>query len=510
MWLENKKDEDSAAQPGQVNAPTVGAGGGAPTSVSTTPSTGNFSTSSPIQAPQQTQKWATAQDYLRANQPQANELGSKVATSLTGSLGAQKNIIDTAAQTTQKEIESGTTAFKPEIAKLAIDKPTDITSSPAKLQDFLGQWNASYTGPTSFESSKSYTPASEAVTKAKETSEQIKTPGGRNQLLQNQFGVYGAGNQALDTSLLGTASNYQNIQDIGKQFGSLQDYLGQKSAGLSGAAQKAQETTQAAQTQTRAALEGNLKKFQDDLAARVGTTKADAQAKVQGYLTDLASGNADKVAVALKEAGIPEAEIAPLVNNLKTLNTQYKTQPDLTAGLNYNPETAITQANAATPEDYANAEAFAKLTGEQGYLTTLNPANKGQAGTVPKVETGIDPKVTLEQSKVLLDQKDKYLLDNTAIKSTESIPDWSKLSGNSSKDYKTAVTQITPVLQNIIDAAKRQGITIKWTDKNTYPAALKELDKQFHSKFATPPTLGGDQFSMAVARLTGAFPIVKK
>jgi hypothetical protein len=486
MWLENKDKEEALKQPGQVNTPTVGAGGGASMAGgSTTPATGNFSTTSPVQVPQTTQKWATAQDYLRANQPQATEMGKKVEASLTGTLGEQRGAIESATQKAQQDITGGITAFNPEIVSTAATKPTEITQSPERLQDFMKQWNAAYTGPTSFETSESYTPAAEAAAKGKEISEEIKTPGGRTQLLQNQFGVYGAGNQALDTSLLGQAANYGQIQQLAPQFASLQDYLTQQSQGLSGQVQQAQATTQAAQQQTRTALEGNLQKFQTDLAARVGTTQADAQAKTQQYLADLATGDVNKVANDLRIAGITEDQIKPIIDNLTILHEQYKYNPDLSQGYQYNPATEVTTENVATPEDYAKAQAWAKLTGEQGYTNILNPEQAAQAGQIPDVNKGFLPDYLKQQTGTLVKQKDDYLLGNDAVSFKNLAPDLGTIKIINPKDPNDpGVQKLVPATQagrklalQYIDALNRSGITPESIKQQTTYKGYMNADK---------------------------------
>lgn len=531
MWLEKKEEEFQKNAPGQTNAPQIGAGGGAAPVGSTTPTTGP--TTSPVASPQTTQKWATAQDYLSANQPQAAELGQKVETSLTGTLGQQKSAVDTAAQSAQKEIESGTTAFNPNIAKTAVEKPTELTSSPERLQDFLGQWNATYTGPTSFESTESYTPAAEAVTKAKEIGENIKTPGGRTQLLQNQFGVYGAGNQALDTSLLSTAENYGNIQQLAPQFTGLQDYLGQKSAGLSGAAQQAQQTTQGTQQQTRAALEGNLQKFQTDLATRLDTSKAEAKAKTEHYIADLASGNVDKVAEELRAAGLPEDQIKPIIDNLNILANQYKYSPNLEQGYSFNPETAMTKENVATPEDYAKAQAWAQLTGEQGYTTTLNPEQATQAGTTPNPQTGFIPDYLKQQTGTLVKQKDDYFLNNDAMKAIDfvNLPDridksgvnigahkvflsppgdltrWEKSTPetNPSKPTPEQKAQWDKTVQDTVAAIQRSGTKFDIKDKKTWPPGVQALEESMR-KWDSGSWKPYPEFQMALGQALGQLP----
>jgi hypothetical protein len=449
MWIE-KKDENLVNQPTQsdkTNTPTVGAGGGAETGVSTTPASGNFSTTSPVQAPQTTQKWATAQDYLKANQPQATQLGQKVETYLTGKLGEQRSAIDTAAQAAQSQIESGTTAFNPELAKSAVETPTEITSSPDKLQDFLGQWNATYKGPTSFETTESYTPAAEAAAKAKEISGEITTPGGRNQLLQNQFGVYGAGNQALDTSLLSTAENYGDIQQLAPQFASLQDYLGQKSTGLGTAAQQAQETTQGAQTQTRAALANKFGDFQKQISDQTAAAQQKAQEVADKYNTDLTSGDENAITIDLKAAGATDAEIKKVTDYMSALTDFYKGQIVPSQFYTFNPATGIDKANVATPEQYNQAQAWQQLSGVD-YSGILNPADITKAGTAPNPQTGINAQTLQNYLTPMVKQRDQELLVGPNAKNTIST-NMSSLGGD--------VTKAKALAQQYINAANREG-----------------------------------------------------
>jgi uncharacterized protein (UPF0335 family) len=482
MWIENKEDEKEIKSPTQTNAPTVGSGGGAVAGVSTTPTTGTVSTMSPVPAQQPTQKWATAQDYLTANQPQASDLGKKVETSLTGQLGTQKGTIESAAQKTQQDIAAGTTAFNPEIARMAVETPTEITSSPERLQDFLGQWNAMYKGPASFETSESYTPAVEAATKAKEIGENIKTPGGRTQLLQNQFGVYGAGNQALDTSLLSTAENYGQIQQLAPQFTGLQDYLARQSQDISGKAGEAQATTQAAQQQTRGALQGQLEKFQQDLENRTQSTQQIAQQLVDKYKADLDSGNTSNIYNDLQKAGFDIKQAREITNYMSTLKETYGVTPQMSGFYTFNPATDITKEKVASPEDYKKAQAWAQLTGDQGYTTVLNPAQLDQAGTAVAAQAGLKPnEMKAYLTKQVKTHDNELLAHNTIQEMGQKLGVSIDQIMNDAATAKRVVDSIAAARDRIITFGNTEGDQKASTRYNAFQKAFQKIADEFHS-----------------------------
>jgi len=471
MWIQNKKEEDQATQPNTLNAPTVGAGGGAEVGGSTSPATGNFSTMSPVAAQQPVQKWATAQDYLKANQPQATQLGQKVETSLTGKLGEQKGAIDTAASSAKSAIESGTTAFKPELLKTAIEKPTEITTSPTKLQDFLSQWNASYKGPESFESTESYNPAVQAASKAKEISGEITTPGGRNQLLQNQFGVYGAGNQALDTSLLGQAENYQKIQNLAPQFASLQGYLGQKSGAINTAAEQAKTGTAEAQQKTREGVTARVDQITADLDAKLATKIKDTQTRydaVQNFIKN-SLGNLDNptfnqtTGKELEDLGVGASAIRDLTSQLQNLKNDF--------GMTFNPESYLQKTNPTLGLDYGslgegatleNIKAYQQLTGQSDLAKYLDQSTGIPSNTnLPKFNiTDLQRKTSDADAKAGADLWNKYV-DSTKEPGNPGLSEkeWQSLANWSERYANNPTVQTAGMRKTIQDILANTGQT---------------------------------------------------
>lgn len=407
MFIEQPKDEEKEKK--QVNDPTtqtVGSGGGGANTaggLGTAPG-GNMSTITPVAPEQPTQKWATAQDYLKANQPQANILGQKVSESLTGTLGETQKIIGQEAEEAQQEIKAGTTEYNPDIVKTAKETPTEITGSPTKLQDFLKQWNASYTGPTDFASTEHYQPAAQAAQKAKDTATQLGTTGGREELLGKQFGTYGAGNRGLDQAVLQQAEQYGQIQAMTPQFEKVQDYLKAKSGEVGQAAQLGQFTTQAAKNMTQSEVQQGLEDFKNQIAAKTGQTQQQANKELQDLRAALINNQplsdqqlqlmgitreqfnalqdkANKLAELDPNFAVPASATAPSAAGVRTADVKANAARGTTSPLQQyltlqNPEAVYNMGNVATPEERAKAEALAQLTGGTSFLPSSSAPGK--------------------------------------------------------------------------------------------------------------------------------------
>lgn len=226
MYIENP-EEDQINQNQSSSAPSVGAGGGGAavgggTSTGSTGTTGgNPSTIQPIQTNQSNQSFATVQDYLKANQQQGENFGNQFLSQISPGVGQAKSAIDTAAQNTQNEVTAATPTYNADTVKNLFSNPSDTTN----VANYQKQANAQYTGPSSFESSDQYTNAANAANQATQVGQELGTTGGREQLLQDKFGVYGQGNKGLDQTLLQNSSAYPKISPLASDYQSIQDYL---------------------------------------------------------------------------------------------------------------------------------------------------------------------------------------------------------------------------------------------------------------------------------------------
>jgi len=464
MWLD--EEEQNPAQPApqqQPSNPAIGAGGGAGVVGTTGKVQGTPSTTTPTTT-NQPQQFATAQQYLSANQPQGEALGSQVVGNLNQSLTNEKGAIDTAQNQALNDINSGTVNFNPALANEAATAPTKITSSPSDLQSFLGQYNASYTGPSSLETSTGYTGAANALTEAQGKAAETATPGGQQQILSDQFGVYGQGNKNLDQALLSQSSANPQLQDLTKQFGGVQDYLNAASANVSNAATQGQKTTQNTATATQNALANNLPNFQQNLAAKTSAAQTAATNQINQLNTDVSSGKLDQLSTDLQAAGVSPADVKSITDYLTQYQKEGLSPPNITTLIG-NPNTQITQANVATPQDYANAAAWQQLTGVN-YGPVLNQSNASEAGTGTLAQQGVNSQALENYLKTGVGANDQSLINSTPDLKTV-LPDISN------------ATQGAQMAQRYIDAFTRNG-SPGYGSKNlqALPPQLQQLYQQ--------------------------------
>ena len=404
MWVDSSQDEQqynkANAQPIGGNV-SIGAGGGNAGGTSgalggqstsgTAASPSNPSTSNPQQTTGPTQQFATIQDYLgnSANQQAGNALAGNLNTSLQNTANTEQGTIQSAVNQTQSDINAGSVQANPSLISQAVSNPTSITGNANNLNNFLQQWNAAYTGPSSFETSTNYAPAVTAANEATQTGAEVADTGGRQTLLNSTYGVTGQGNQGLDQALIQQSPQFSNLLQTGQTFNNIPTYLANQAATLDTAAQNAAASTAATKAAAQQAFSNALPNFQNQINAEVQQAQAAAAPLAQKYQSDFAAGNPQAVASDLTAMGATPAQVQSITQYLTGLSQDYNQTPNLSNYYSYNPATAITSANTATPQDYANAAALQQLTGVD-YTSVLNPANASQAGTAPAATTGVN------------------------------------------------------------------------------------------------------------------------
>jgi hypothetical protein len=484
MWIDNKEAENDPYNRGQNNTnANVGAGGGGSAPLGSNTETGNPSTTSPAQPAAKPQKFATVQDYLGNNQTQAEDLGQKVTSSLEQDQQNKIGDINKAADATKGQITDNTINFNSGLVDKASKDPSSVANSQPDLNSFLKQWNASYAGPSSFEGSDSYSQAAKAASDAQQKSEQLKTTGGREQLIGDQFNVYGQGNKGLDQALLQSSSYFPKVQDEGKQYGTIQDYLGNKAADVNQAAATAKQTTDATKAATQAPFENRLTGFTNDLDSRVAAARTSAGNDADKLKTDLASGN---IGQDLTNEYGNTPEVQRIQTYLAALKQNYGT-PDLSGQLAFNPNTDINRANVATPQDYAKAKALEALTGVSynGVLPEAAPS------AAPAAIGGVNPQNLSTYLQGQMQDKDKSLVNAQDINSV-----FTQLGTPSITDPKNAANADFggSAADALIRAAGRQGMALGDTQNGVHtPSNLENLFNQAVNQFQgfTNPGAGG-------------------
>lgn len=387
MWIdEEKQDEQQDQQPDSLNSPSVGAGaggggpaGGPQVKSSDVKSLGTPSSMTPTeQAPKQ--QFGTIQDYFKGSKNQGEQLGEQFTNKLTDTANKNKSTVIGAADAAGKEIEGAAVKENPFLTSRAAFDPTGITSDLKNRENFEAQWNAAYQGPNSFEESKSYGDATKAVADSNAKAEQVKSVGGQQQILQDEFGVYGQGNKGLDQALLQESSYYPKVQEKGKEFGGLSSYLKGQGATLAPKVEAAKALTAKTKDTTRNAVTGGINKFTSDIDANVAKAKTSADA----LLKQAQAGLANPAAISdesLKQLGMTRSEFTSLMEDKNLAAQGYKTSSgaagtvapttvDLQQYLK-NQTSQVGRNTVMTAKQLADAKAYAELTGDQNVLPTV-------------------------------------------------------------------------------------------------------------------------------------------
>lgn len=388
---EEEKKKQLEQQTNSFGGQTIGAGAGAeiqPSSLGAAPSASRLS---PVTPQSPTQSFGTIQDYFKGSREQGERFGEQFTGKLAETQQQQRGEIGQAALGATQDIKAGTIGFDESLISSALADPTKVASDEGQFEDFLAQWNAAYKGPESFEGSTQYGQAAKAAQAAQSTATQLGTTGGRQQLIQDKFGVYGRGKKGLDEALLQQSSFFPKTQEQAKGFRTLQDYLASQSETVGTDVQAAKAATEATKQQARGAFQGRLTKFQEDLNTRTAAAQEKANVVLEKYKTNFAGADPRAIMADLKEAGVDTDIAQNIIDKIVQLKKSYDISPDLPGGYITAPPSAINPGTVASKEDYEKAQAYQKLTGRD-YSGVLNPADIGKAGTgisaKPAFETG--------------------------------------------------------------------------------------------------------------------------
>ena len=238
------------------------------------------------QGPKQSGQYQNIQQYLQANQPQAQQMASKIAGN-----------VETKAQEATKAGE----ALQSEPPKVGEYKPSDVLSKATsgqasdleKSQYQNIKQTGGYTGPQDITGLKGYQDYQTKASQAQEAVGQASNEYGQRQLLQNAFNrpSYGGGANILDQALLARSEGgKQTIADIGQKYSGLTEALkgfgtkaGQNIAQAQEQAGKNIAQFQPAESQARAAII-------DPLAQKAAESNAMNQAlygRLTGDVSDL-------------------------------------------------------------------------------------------------------------------------------------------------------------------------------------------------------------------------------
>ncbi len=446
---EDEKKKQLEQQDTLFGSQTIGAGGGAeikPSGAGPSGATSGTSRLSPV-SQSSPQSFGTIQDYFKGSREQGERFGEQFTGKLGETQQQTRSDIGQAAFGAGQDITAGTLKADPNIISSAAADPTKVASDEDQFNQFLKQWTAAYKGPSSFEGSQQYGAAAKAAQTASERAAQLGTTGGRQQLIQEEFGVYGQGKKGLDEALLQQSSYFPKIGEQAKGFRSIQDYLASQSADIGRQAQQAKETTTQTRQQAQAPFEGRLTKFKTGLETRTAAAQEKARNVLAKYQSNLAGADPTAIAADLREAGVDDATAKSIIDSISALKGDYGLGADVPGSYFRNIGTDINPSTVATAEDYERAAALQKLTGVD-YGGVLNPADIEKAGTGGAQQA-------FKSGKLQTYLKDKLgIQDKSFLKQSQSLPRDGASSKRMMEQYISAATRQDTLPKDEADLAK--------------------------------------------------------
>jgi trimeric autotransporter adhesin len=348
-------------------------------------------------------QFATLNDYTSVNAPAAQTLANQV----TAPIQNQYSNLESGNTSTEaginQAITSGYTPYQDLSSQVAPQNVVSFANNPTNVSNFQGQANDVYKGPSSIEGNSAYQTqlgnVNNAITSGNNLTQSTE---GQNQLLKNVETAVpnNPGVTALNEAILTQNPNYEAqvsnaYQPFQNLVGELQSYAPTGNAAIATGKQQAGQASTEANNAINQAVTGLNTNVNQALASAQGT----ATAQNNQVSADLAAGKptaadlanlgitsdqwnslsaADKAAATPQLITSANGQFGANTGTANISNANYLTQG--------NPTTAITAANVATPEQYAQSNAYNTLIGGINASTpppVLNQITAGQAGTAP-------------------------------------------------------------------------------------------------------------------------------
>lgn len=378
----------------QISGQGVSAGAaGAPTAVksSTTPDNpGNF---------------VGIQQYIQANKPQAEQLGTQAADIVTKSTEAARQSIGNLGQAASQQIKGQEALDQGVIGQIGSGAEQLSQEQKDQAKKVAA---AQYQGPVDYTGlGESYSEAAKRTQEAQDRLKQVETEEGRTSL------VSGIGDQqrskgvnVFDAALLQAGGGRQKLADVAAQNKDISGLLGGAEQDIQQKIGQAQSTTQASQKQAQDAINTALAQWKAGFAPKVDLARQALIDQQNRVMSDL--GGADRYALTPETmALLGLGTVAQDARTIQVPTFLYKDDPnhpdemvltpqeiaavrnktygvDLNKFITQADPTGINAANVASANDYARYLALADLAGDTSGI--LQAGNEQLAGTAPKLK----------------------------------------------------------------------------------------------------------------------------
>ena len=395
------------------------------------------------------------QAYLTANAPQITSEANTISNNLNAGYGQISGDITNTANQFGQQVSSDYAAPNQAVDQAAAANPAGFASTPSNVSAFQGQYNDTYTGPQSFESTTPYSNIQNEVSTAVNDASQMQTPAGLQTYFAGQEQNPTNAETTLDSLLLsGNPAANQQVQTAAGQYANLTPQLANDTsaadANVSAAQAQASQAAQAAQSAINPVVASENTNLQNELAAD--------QAAATAYNTS--ETGAQNQAQEINQIINTEPQIFSNVPNYNLSQFLGPTGNPVTQDLTLAPiSTAANQGNTATAQDYAETSALQNLLGSS-YQNPLSGYNPSQAGTfnVPNNPT-------------------------TAGDVTQNLANW--LQNTEEPAYQTSTNQLTNPQPGSDQAAAMQE-----AEQANFIQALEKVDPNLASTLATLNAVG--------------------
>jgi hypothetical protein len=372
------------------SAVPAGGGMGSATGSTPTPSAGG--------------QFASIGQYLTANQGQAAPLAAKLTPGIQQEYSNLQGQTNEAIANIGKQVQNapGYTPSNPNVMAQEAANPASFANNPANVVSFQNLLKNTYAGPATAESTPEYANQQAAINQAiAQGQARTTTEAGRENLISEKEATPTAGVTALNSAILSQDPNalasiqgaYDPFKNLvtGLQSGAsdVNKQIAKEQQDATASAKAAQDAIASQIGALNTGVSGELTAAQQKAAAQNAQVKADlaagtptpADLQAIGMTSDQwnALSAADKAAATSQLVRAGGGGQATAQSGTTTIDpTQFLAQQ--------NPNTVINAANVATPQDYANAQAFQTLLQGMNLQTptmAINPATATQAGTAP-------------------------------------------------------------------------------------------------------------------------------
>lgn len=314
--------------------------------------------------------------YLKANAPQAVQQGQNIANNLNQVAGKVTGDINSAQQDLSGQIQQSNVTPNSDLVGRAAANPSGFVQNPNDVTAFQQQYNANYSGPTSFESTPYSQTLQNEVTNAQGQAPDITQPQGLAQLARGQEKNPTTGMSNLDALLL--QENPDAVKPIAgaiPQFAKLSDYL------------------TGAQSSTDQAIQQAILNDQNARAGVQNTFLTGDNAVVPAWEKDLqnefsqAQGSVNSTNNIIGQNITAANPIEQALQSYMSHGGQ-NIQDPLTSILNQKTINQPNESQVATQKDYETQAALQQLLGQGFGNAPLDESNIGQAGTfqVPNIQ----------------------------------------------------------------------------------------------------------------------------